>query len=87
MNIEKRCSKAYGIVSEILAILKEVPLGKYEIEAGLRLRNAWFLNGILTNCEVWYGLKQSDIDLLQEIYEYLLRKMLKAHSKTPKESL
>ena len=55
--LEERRMKAYGIVSEIVAILREVPLGKYEIEAGLKLRNAMFLYGILTNCEIWYGIK------------------------------
>ena len=46
-----------------------------------------FINGILTNCEVWYGLQTSEIEELEEVDEILLRKILGAHSKTAKEML
>ena len=87
LNLDERRQKAYAIVSEIVAILREVPLGKFEIEAGLKLRNAMFINGILTNCEIWYGMKKEEISMLQEIDEYLVRKILKLHSKIPKDTL
>ena len=86
-NLTARRNKAYGIVSEIMAILKEVPLGQYKIEAGLQLRNAMLLNGILTNSEVWYGLKDEDIVKLEQVDDYFLRELLNAHSKTAKEML
>ena len=35
-----------GLVSQILAILSEVPLGSYRIEMGLHLRQAMLINGI-----------------------------------------
>ena len=76
-----------NIISEILSILREVPLGKHELAAGLQLREAMFINGILTNSEVWYAIKNEEIQRLQEADEYLLRKLLKAHSKTAKECL
>ena len=37
-NIEARRNRGYGIITEILSILREVPLGKYRIEIGLKLR-------------------------------------------------
>jgi hypothetical protein len=37
-TIEQREAKGYGIVSEILAILEEIPLGAYRLEMGLKLR-------------------------------------------------
>ena len=46
-NIEERRSKGFGIVNEILAILDEIPLGRFQIEIGLKLRQAMLLNGIL----------------------------------------
>ena len=37
-TIEERRSKGYGIVSEILAIVNDIPLGQYKMEIGLMLR-------------------------------------------------
>ena len=87
-NIASRKSKAFGIAGDILAILEEVPLGPYRTEAGLCMRNAMFLNAILTNSEVWYGIKPSHITELEKVDENIYyEKILNAHSKTPKEML
>ena len=37
-NLDARKAKAFGIKAEIMSILKEVPFGKYRIDAGLKLR-------------------------------------------------
>ena len=50
-TIDDRKRRGYAIVAEILAILEEIPLGKYKMEIGLHLRQAMLLNGILYNCE------------------------------------
>ena len=50
-TVNNRVLKGHGIVSEILAILNEIPLGFYRIEMGLKLREALFLNGVLFNSE------------------------------------
>ena len=55
-TIEDRKSKEFGIVNEILAILDEIPLGRFKMEIGLKLRQAMFLNGILYNSEAWHAL-------------------------------
>ena len=78
-NIASRRAKAFGIAGDIIAILEEVPLGPYRIDAGLCMRNAMFLNSILVNSEVWYGLNSSHYEILEQVDEYLLRKFLKAH--------
>ena len=39
-TIEERRSKGYGIVSEILAIVNDIPLGQYKMEIGL-IRQAY----------------------------------------------
>ena len=38
-NIADRRAKGFGIVSDILSILEEIPLGTYRIEAGLEIRD------------------------------------------------
>ena len=86
-NLKERIDKGYGIVNEIVSILEEVPLGKYKILAGIKLREAMLLNGILFNSEVWYGLTEENIEKISSIDEYLLRCILRAPSKTPKETL
>ena len=48
---------------------------------------ALFVNGILTNWEVKYGLTEYELDELEKIDKILLRKILNAHSKSPVESL
>jgi len=86
-TIDRRISKGNGIISEIMAILEEFPLGQHKTDVALKLREAMLLNGILFNSESWHGLTKKQIDSLESVDEYLLRNILKAHSKTPKEFL
>ena len=37
VTVEDKNKKGFAIVSEILAILEEIPLGKYRMEVGLDL--------------------------------------------------
>ena len=46
-NIKARKARGYGIISEILTIIHEVPLAHWRIEAGLKFREAMLMNGIL----------------------------------------
>ena len=45
------------------------------------------VNGMLFNSEAWHGLTTAHIAKLESVDEALLRGLLKAHSKTPKEFL
>ena len=86
-TIEDRKNKGYGIVAEILAILDDIPLGKYKMEIGLMLRQAMLLNGILYNSEAWHSLSEKDIKMMEAVDEHLLRSLVKGHSKVPLEFL
>ena len=86
-TIEKRKSKGDGIVAEILSIINEIPLGKHRVDVALRLREAMLINGILFNSEAWHGVTLAHIAKLESVDEALIRGILKAHSKTPKEFL
>ena len=57
------------------------------MEIGLKLRQAMLLNGILFNSEAWHAVNEADIKSLETIDEYLLRALVKGHSKTPIEFL
>ena len=86
-TVEDRKNKGVGAVSEILAIINDIPLGKHRMEIGLLLRQAMLLNGNLFNSEAWHAISDSDIKLLETIDEHLLRSLVKGHSKTPLEFL
>ena len=57
-NIEKRQSIGYGIISNILAIINEIPHSYWKIMARQRMRQARLLNGILCNSEAWHGISK-----------------------------
>ena len=57
------------------------------MEIGLKLRQAMLLNGILYNSEAWHNISESEIKMLEQVDEYLLRTLVKGHSKTPLEFL
>ena len=86
-TIEERKSKGFGIANEIIAILEEIPLGRFKMEIGLKLRQAMLLNGILYNSEAWHNISETEIRILETVDEYLLRALVKAHSKTALEFL
>ena len=86
-TIEDRKNRGYGIVNEILAILDEIPLGRYKIEIGLLLRQAMLVNGMLFNSEAWHAITENEIKMLEVVDESLLRALVNGHAKTPLEFL
>ena len=86
-TIDARVAKGYGAVTTILAILNDIPLAHWRVEAGLQLRQAMFLNGTLFNSESWHGITNVELDIIEKVDEALLRGILKAHAKIPREAL
>ena len=86
-NIQTRVAKGLGIVSHIIDLLKNVSFGKHFFEIARTLRESLFVNGLLTNCEVWHNLHESEINKLEEIDRLLLRKIFQVQSTCPAESL
>ena len=79
-NLKKRIGKGIGIISKIMKILEKVTLGEHYITTDLLLRERLFINGILTNSEVWYGLTRLTRLKIKEIKDMdilLLRRMAK----------
>ena len=86
MNIQKRIGRGFGIISEIINILKEVSYGHHYFEIALLLRNSLFLSSILNNVEVMYNLSKADVEEFDDLDLILLRKIMKAPISTPKEA-
>ena len=57
-TIKLRRNKSIGIKNQFSVILNSVSFGFYYAEIAFILREALFINGILTNSEIWYGTKK-----------------------------
>ena len=57
------------------------------MEIGLALRDAWFLNGILFNSEVWGSYAEKHVEELMVIDNMILRTVVGAQAKVPVETL
>ena len=75
--------RAYSYLSEIRALLTDMPFGKRRIQIGLMLRDAMFVNGILFNSEAWHSIQLKHLEELEVIDRTLMRFIIGAHSKTP----
>ena len=78
-TIIQRGQKATGIISQISSILSSICLGSYNFDIALVMREAKFVNAILTNSEVWHSFQMKHIESLEKSDLELLRKILKAH--------
>ena len=70
-----------------MSILETVSFGKYFFQIAMTLRETMFLNGILTNAEIWYNLKKSELEEFEELDRCLLRKVFSTQISCPKEAL
>ena len=82
-NINHRKARGFGIVNEILAMIKEAPLSWWKVKAGLILRQARLVNGMIFNSEAWHGLTLKQTIELEKVDEALIRGLIGGHSKLP----
>ena len=82
-SIRNMVARGIGSISQIITLLEAVSFGNYYFQIALILREAMFLNSVLTNIEVWYGLKKCEIEEL----ESLLCQITNLPSTTPTEFL
>ena len=65
-SIKQRVSKGLGIISQIMKMLGTISFGKRYFQMAFSLREAMFINGILTNTEICYGLNKNEIEELEQ---------------------
>ena len=87
LNIQERKIRGLAAVNQICQLLDDLCLGDYYFEAANILRNSLLLSSLLSNSETWYNLTTKEITELEMVDDLLLRRILAAHSKTPKELL
>ena len=86
-NIKDRAGKGSGAADQIIQMLSDLCLGKYYFQSAVILRTSLFLATLLSNAETWVNISPKNISDLENIDEQLLRDLLSAHRKTPKETL
>ena len=85
-NIKDRVGKGVGKMSDILNILDTVSFGTSYFLMFNLLRESMFVNGTLTNAEVWYGLEPQDLNELEHLDRQIIKKAFQCLSTTPAEA-
>ena len=86
-NIKARISKGNGILSKIRKYLETVSFGAHYFMIALLLRQSLLLNGILTNSDSWYGIKEEEILELESLDLTFFRSLFEVPHTVPTVSL
>ena len=86
-NVTSRIEKGHGKTNDILNILEKTSLGYHYFRIALLLRESMFLNSILTNAGIRFGLSTSEIEQFEKLDLVLLRKFLKTPFSVPAEAV
>ena len=86
-TVKSRIGKGLGKITEIMNMLENIPLGQHYFRIALLLRESIFLNSILTNVEIWYGLNNTEIKQLEDLDLNLLRRFLNTPFSVPSEAV
>ena len=85
-NVADRISKGIGKITQIEQLLEMTSLGEHFMEIAILFRETMFINGILTNAEIWYSFSESEVKEFESLDRLLLRKILQVPVSTPQES-
>ena len=64
-------------------MMTDICFGPHFFQVALVLRSSLFINSILLNSEVWYGLTKTDTETLETVDNALLRRIFEAPCSTP----
>ena len=85
-TISQRGQKATGITSQINSMLNSITLGSYHYDIALVLRDALFVNSIMSNSEVWHNVQLKHTQAFEKSDQILLKSIVNAHAKTATEA-
>ena len=66
-NIMSRKKRGFGTVRKIVDILDKMCLGPYMFKKAVLLRNSMLKGTLLFNSEAWYGVKQNELNHLEQV--------------------
>jgi hypothetical protein len=67
-------------------MLNSITLGSYHYDIALVLRDALFVNSIMSNSEVWHNVQLKHNQALEKSDQILLKSIVNAHAKTATEA-
>ena len=70
-------------MTEIFTILENVSFGKHFFETAMLLRNSLLVNSVLVNAEVWYNLKDNDIEELNVLDKLMFSRLFSIPKSSP----
>ena len=85
-NIKNRISKGMGIISQINLILEDISFGPYMFQIAILLRESMFINGMLTNAEIWYNFSENEIREFENLDKLYFKTIFKVPNSTPTEA-
>ena len=85
-TVAQRGQKATGIISQISSMLGSISLGSFHYDIALVLREALFVNSVLSNSEVWHNVQVKHTEALEKSDLMILKNIVKGHSKTASEA-
>ena len=74
-NIEDRRKTGWGEISTTMGILEEVDMGANQVEAGLLLREAILLSGLLYSAKAWSNISEKQLARLEIVDTAQLKKV------------
>ena len=75
-NIKDKTNKGVGNVNKIISSLNERPYGKHTYKAAKLMREGMLLGSMLTNCESWINVTETDLKDIEKPDTMLQRKLL-----------
>ena len=86
-NIKYKAGVGISANSKIMNILREVHVGSHYFRVGIILRQAILISSMLLNFDSYLKITQENLNLLKQVNENILRRILGAYKSTPKPSL
>ena len=75
-----------GIISQIYLILEDISFGPYMFQIAILLRESMFINGMLTNAEIWYNFSENEIREFENLDKLYFKTIFKVPNSTPTEA-
>ena len=86
-TVSSQRARGFGIIADIIQILNHIQDSKRRTRVRLHLRQAWLINSILLNIEVWHNVLKKDTKIFLNLDHYLMRQITGAYSKVSVEVL
>ena len=82
-NVAARTGRGYGTVKEICRMLDNMCLGPYMYQKAIILRDSMLVGTLLTCCEAWYNVTESELGQIEQVDKSLWCALLEVARTVP----